>query len=169
MRGIPFLLTVFLFPALAWAGAAGPPSLPTTSGSGAAIEGDVVSVNGNAVKLWGIDAPDAGQTCRDRAGRTYDCFEAARKALAGYIGQNQITCHIRGQDSHGQQIGTCGVNGLDLAALMARDGWALAFQGLSFHYTRLEGEAQARRRGLWAGRVEPPWTWRSQQAGSDSP
>ncbi len=150
-----------------WAGTAGPPSLPTTSGSGAAVEGDVVSVNGGAVKLWGIDAPDVGQTCTDRRGRSYDCFEASKKALSRYIGQNQIECHIRGKDSHGQQIGTCGVKGMDLAALMTRDGWALAFQGLSFQYTRLEGEAQAHRRGLWSGRVEPPWIWRSLKTEAD--
>lgn len=142
------------------------PNLPITSGTGTAVEGDVVSVNGNAVKLWGIDAPDRGQTCQSAQGRTYDCFEASRKMLETYVGSQSLDCYIRGKDSHGQQIGTCGIggpSGLDLAALMVRDGWALSFHGLSLHYAELEAKAQAKRRGLWAGRVEAPWSWRSTQ------
>lgn len=137
--------------------------LPTIIGSGIAVEGDVISVNGQVVKLWGIDAPEVKQTCTTRQGQSYDCFTPAKDMLGSFIGQKQITCYIRGQDRHGQKVGTCGVDDLDLAALMVRAGWALAYLDLSPQYIELEGEAQARQRGLWKGRVEAPWSWRSRQ------
>ena len=138
--------------------------LPTVVGSGSAVEGDVLSVNGQVVRLWGIDAPEVKQTCTTRFNKQYDCFTPSKNMLSSYIGTKQVTCYIRGQDSNGQKVGTCGVNGLDLAALMVKSGWALAYIDLSPQYVELEGIAQSEKRGLWGGiRVEPPWSWRSRQ------
>jgi len=137
--------------------------MPLTQGGGQAVEGDMVSVNGTVVKLWGVDAPDAGQTCKRLNGTEYDCFAASKNALARLIGSNNIECYVRDKDSFGQSVGTCGVNGYDLGAMMIRDGWALSFHNLSPHYDRMEGVAQANRAGLWAGYVEAPWLWRSRQ------
>jgi endonuclease YncB( thermonuclease family) len=139
--------------------------MPVISGAGQAIEGDMLSVNGGLVKLWGVDAPDTGQKCQSNAGQEYDCFESSRAALDRYINGRTVECHIRGKDSFGQPVGTCGVAGLDLAALMVRGGWALAFQRLAPEYAQLEGMAQGKRAGLWAGIVEPPWDWRSKNSG----
>lgn len=136
---------------------------PTSIGAGTAVEGDLVSINGNAVKLWGIDAPDLGQMCISKFGQSYDCAAASKNVLAGHIGQKQITCYIRGKNSHGQQIGTCGIDGLDLGALMIRDGYAMSFRGLNVHYDKLQAYAQANKRGLWDGRFKAPWIWRSEQ------
>ena len=38
------------------------------SGTGSAMEGDVVSVKGTMIRLRGIDAPDPGQICRTMRG-----------------------------------------------------------------------------------------------------
>ncbi len=137
------------------------PALPTVSGSGTALEGDLISINGAAVKLWGVDAPDLGQTCFTPRNKSFDCFITSRDALAAMIGKNQMECFIRDKDSHGQKVGTCAVNGLDLGALMIRDGWAMAYHGLSQQYMILEGYAQSRKRGLWSGRFMSPWAWRT--------
>jgi endonuclease YncB( thermonuclease family) len=101
-----------------------------------------------------------GQTCKDARGRDYDCFERSKQALSRLIGRNQVECHMRGK-AIGRQIGTCAVNGLDLAAMMVRDGWAMAYHGLSHQYVDLEGIAQARKRGIWSGHAEAPWLWRT--------
>ena len=135
--------------------------MPTTIGTGMAIEGDAVSVNGTIVKLWGIDAPDKGQTCLSVFRKEYDCFNKAKDALTNLVGSNVITCYVRGKDSQGQKVGTCGVNGLDLGALMIKSGWALSFLSLSPQYVRLESLAQAKKIGVWAGQIEAPWLYRS--------
>jgi endonuclease YncB( thermonuclease family) len=152
-----FLLLLFVLPAsLALA-----ETLPTVVGSGTAVEGDSISVNGQVVKLWGIDAPETGQKCRNKLRQSYDCFSPSKNTLQSLIGQNQITCYIRGSDRHGQQIGTCAVNDLDLAALMVRSGWAMAYFNLTPQYVGLEADAQAQSKGLWAGHADPPWVWRT--------
>ena len=52
------------------------------SGTGNAMEGDVVSLNGTMIRLRGIDAPDPGQICRTMRGVEYDCFGAARLSFS---------------------------------------------------------------------------------------
>lgn len=140
------------------------PQLPTTIGTGIAVEGDILSVNGAVVRLWGIDAPEKGQTCKNYYGQSYNCFETAKAMLTQLIGQNQITCYIRGQDHNGQKLGTCAVGGLDLAAMMVRAGWAMSFASLSPQYNAMEGVAQAAKRGMWNGTALAPWLWRNEQA-----
>jgi endonuclease YncB( thermonuclease family) len=162
MINIISTLTLFLLVFFAAQAHAELAPMEQTIGTGTAVEGDIVSVNGTIVKLWGIDAPDDGQHCRAKSGKKYDCFTRSRDELTALVGTQQITCHIRDKDSKGQKVGTCGVNGLDLGALMVRRGWALSYYNLSPHYAKLEGWAQAEKRGLWRGQVQAPWIWRSQ-------
>ncbi len=48
----------------------------------------------------------------------------------------------------------------DLGAWMVRQGWALAYRRYSLDYVNEEADAQAARRGIWAGRFVKPWEWR---------
>ena len=50
-------------------------------------------------------------------------------------------------------------DGSELNGWMVRQGWALAY-GRAGSYRSYEQEAQAARRGLWAGNFVPPWEWR---------
>jgi endonuclease YncB( thermonuclease family) len=132
-------------------------------GTGSAMEGDVVSVNGTMVRLQGIDAPDPGQTCRTRRGTEYDCFTAARGQLQSMLDLGEVTCTVLATDRSQHSIGICKVLGKDLAAAMLVRGWALAYRRLSQDYGGLEARAQARKAGMWAGRVEAPWLWRTRK------
>ena len=132
-------------------------------GAGSALEGDVVSVSGSMVRLEGIDAPDPGQTCRTRHGSDYDCYTAARSQLQSMLDLGEVTCTVHATDRTQHRIGACKVLGKDLAAAMLVRGWALAYRQLSQEYGGLEARAQARKAGLWAGRVEAPWQWRTRQ------
>jgi endonuclease YncB( thermonuclease family) len=75
----------------------------------------------------------------------------------------EVTCLAKEQDRNQQHIGVCRVLGKDLSAAMLVRGWAFAYSHLSFDYTGLEARAQARKAGMWAGRAEAPWLWRSRQ------
>lgn len=158
----------FLFALITSSALASSEPPPTTIGSGMAVEGDVLSVNGAIVRLWGVDAPDVGQTCKTRRSKEYDCFTFSKNALNNIVREKQIICYIKGQDRNGQKIGICAVNGYDVAALMVRAGWALSYDGLSTQYASLMGNAQAKERGLWGGRVEPPWQWRTRKQAEDA-
>src|SRR3954466_2200095 len=133
------------------------------SGTGSAMEGDVVSVKGTMVRLRGIDAPDPGQTCRTLRGVEYDCFGAARDQLQSMLDLGPVTCRAREHDRSQHRIGVCRVLGKDLSAAMLVRGWAFAYSSLSADYDGLEARAQARKAGMWAGRVEAPWLWRTRK------
>jgi len=60
----------------------------------------------------------------------------------------------------GQFIAFCTIGPCDLAALMVREGWALADRRYANDYVDEEEEARTARRGLWKGEFVPPWEWR---------
>lgn len=132
-------------------------------GPATAVEGDVVSVKGSSVRLWGIDAPDTGQSCTARSGQPYDCGQYATSVLQALIADNPVRCRVRYVDRDGGRVGVCTVGSVDLAAAMVARGWALAYRRLSADYVGYEARAQSRRYGLWNGRVEAPWLWRSRK------
>lgn len=162
MPAIGLLIGLCLpLPALAQAGAAAG-GAPVT-GTGAAKEGDVVTVNGQEFRLDGIDAPDVGQTCKNVRGKEYDCFELSRKMLERIINNDEVTCTPKKDQGRKPPLAVCMVRGVDMGRAMVQLGYALAYRALSFTYDRDEAVAMSFRRGMWAGRVEPPWEWRSRQ------
>ncbi len=54
----------------------------------------------------------------------------------------------------------CTVAGEDIGSWMVQQGLALAYRRFSLDYVDEEAEAQATRRGIWAGEFVPPWEWR---------
>ncbi|NYZ12339.1 thermonuclease family protein [Azospirillum sp. RWY-5-1] len=141
------------------------PSVPNqrVTGTGIAVEGDLLTVNGRPVRLMGIDAPDPGQTCLTRGGRSYDCFASSTAVLRGLIQGGEVECTVADRDRNGQEMGECRVSGVDLGRAMVLRGWAFAYRSLSPAYQEAEAYAVSRRLGLWAGKVEKPWQWRSRK------
>lgn len=164
MRGRGVILLALLalpLPGMAQGGADKAP----IKGIGAAKEGDLVTVKGQEFRLFGIDAPDKGQTCVNVRGQNYDCFALATQILSLLINGMNIECTPRGESpAAGPKLAICRAeNGDDLAYAMVERGMALAYRPLSFDYVSIEARAISFRRGLWGGRVEPPWLWRSRQ------
>ena len=138
------------------------PAVPL-DGIAVVIEGDRLNVNGLPVRLYGIDAPELGQSCLSRRGEPYDCGTAARQVLERLVGTSPVQCSIFSVLENRDQVGTCAVAGRDLGATMVLSGWAFPQRALSDRYESLEGRAQAAKVGLWAGRAERPWIWRRRQ------
>ena len=132
------------------------------------MEGDRLNVGGLVVRLYGIDAPEIGQTCLSRRGETYDCGGVARDMLERLIGARPVQCAVYSVLANDEQIGACSVDGRDLAAAMVIRGWAFPVRSLSSRYEALEGRAQSARAGLWSGRAERPWIWRRRQGSNDT-
>ena len=134
------------------------------------IDGDTIVVRGAAVRLYGIDAPELGQTCR--IGRhAYDCGKIARTALLDLTAGVPVTCKLVPSDpapgtirapDHGPEgrIGRCSADGYDLSEGMAYTGWALASRRVSSRYLGFEDQARTAGRGLWKGQFVTPWDWR---------
>ncbi|TWB46172.1 thermonuclease family protein [Nitrospirillum pindoramense] len=133
-------------------------------GHAQATEGDTLLVDGGEIKLYGIDAPDPGQTCQNRRGASYDCFAQATKELQAIVQDKIVRCTTKESPPKQRRLGVCTVEGRDVAGIMVRAGWALAYTALSPDYYSVQVLAMSHRAGMWGGRVEAPWLWRDRQA-----
>ena len=129
-------------------------------GSAWVIDGDSIEISGTRIRLEGIDAPEANQTCTNSKGATWPCGSTATRELRAYIRGRDVTCYPRGSDQHKRALAVCSLpDGSDINAWMVRQGWALA-SGFAKTYGSEEAEAAAAKRGMWAGSFVAPWQWR---------
>lgn len=124
------------------------------------IDGDTLEVGAETIRLWGIDAPEGGQSC-ERAGVSYDCGAEARAALSRLVLGRTVRCEARYKDRYGRTVARCFTGSVDVGSELVRQGWALDYERYSKgHYRQDQAEAEAEGHGLWSGTFEPPWEWR---------
>ncbi len=133
------------------------------------LEGDLIAVNGTLVRLYGIDAPELGQTCRSRRGQGYDCGAAARTILDRLVGDREVECAAYARLASGEYVARCRIGRADLGSAMVRRGWAFPLPSLSNRYMQDEAYAQAAGAGVWSGRAQRPWVWRREQERAGRP
>ena len=139
--------------------------VPTVSARGAivgpavAIDGDTLQVDGQKIRLYGVDAPEVAQTCVAR--REWRCGIEAMHALAQKIASGTVDCAERGRAGDDTLLATCRLGAEDLAAWLVEKGWALAWRAQSSDYLVEEQNARVARRGIWRGTILPPWDWRA--------
>lgn len=129
------------------------------------IDGDSFEIGAVGVRLFGVDAPEGRQSCK-RGGRDWACGDEAARLLRRLVGDRSITCTRRDVDDYGRIVATCRAGNVDLAAAMARSGFATAYRRYSDDYVDEENEARAARRGIWAGEFTQPEAYRSKQRDS---
>ena len=130
------------------------------AGPARVIDGDTLSIGDVRIRLEGIDAPEAGQTCKSRSGVSWPCGSAATAALERLIAGWPVRCDRRGTDKYGRTLAVCFVRGLDVNAEMVRQGYAWAFVKYSSSYVKEEAAARAGSRGIWQGEATPAWDYR---------
>jgi endonuclease YncB( thermonuclease family) len=73
------------------------------------IDGDGIEVDGARVRLFGIDAPEMRQPCRNRTGGAYGCGEQARAALQQVAEGRQVSCIVKTRDKYRRAVSVCSV------------------------------------------------------------
>ena len=133
------------------------------TGRADAIDGDTLLVGGIRVRLEGIDAPEAEQTCTDAQGRTWNCGSEAQRFLAGLVATELVHCEERGLDTYKRLLGVCRAGAIEVNAELVRRGLAWAFTRYSQSYVAHEAEARRVKAGIWAGSAQPAWEYRAQR------
>jgi endonuclease YncB( thermonuclease family) len=129
-------------------------------GQARVLDGDSIEISGARIRLQGIDAPEWEQTCVDAAGQAWPCGKTAAQELRRHIGARDLTCEPSGFDRYNRILAACfGPDGSDVNAWLVRRGWALAYGG-GRNYRSEQDEAEAAKRGIWAGTFLPPEEWR---------
>ncbi len=125
-------------------------------------DGDSFTLGAARYRLHGIDAPELHQECYDPAGAAWPCGRHARSELRRIIGTEAVVCKTQSVDRFGRNVATCTAGGRDIAEEMVRAGYATAhaLRGGVNPYGSAERKARLERRGIWAGRFDPPHEWR---------
>jgi len=135
----------------------------TIVGPARVLDGDSLEVRGRQIRLFGIDAPEGGQTCLDQARRSYPCGERARAALIAKIGGSTVRCVVQDTDRYERLVAVCYRGDEDLNGWLVAEGWALAYRRYSRDYVDAEDAARRAGVGMWRGRFEKPWEYRERQ------
>lgn len=167
------LLTAALLAALLPAARSGPAEaqmgqaeIDEIVGEARAISGDTIEIGGDDLRLYGIDAPEMGQTCWNARGVPYDCGQASRNIMERLVTGRTLHCSTFDVRVDGTLIGTCrldSADGMDLGRVMVRGGWAFSDRALSDRYENSEAMAQMAAAGFWSGRAQRPHHWRAEQ------
>ncbi|WP_291175255.1 thermonuclease family protein [Hyphomicrobium sp.] len=139
------------------------------SGRAVVIDGDTLEIGGERIRLEGIDAPEADQTCGGGWFGMWKCGRAATEQLRWLTGGRRIDCESAGRDKYGRVLGWCSAGGRDLNAEMVRTGHAWAFVKYSTRYQALEAEARRSKVGVWKGDAEPAWVFRERRWAAAEP
>lgn len=129
-------------------------------GRASIIDGDTIEIQGKRIRLFGMDAPESRQVCRDEDGHDYRCGQRAALALADKIGRRTVSCDPKDVDRYGRIVAVCKSGGEDLNGWLVREGLAVAYRRFSMDYVPMEDAARSAKRGIWAGSFVEPKEWR---------
>ena len=74
------------------------------------IDGDTIIVDNKKVRLFGIDAPEKAQLCKDSSGNNYRCGIVATEKLNELIFSSTnktVNCENIAKDQYGRLISNC--------------------------------------------------------------
>ncbi len=129
------------------------------------IDGDTIKINGEKVRLHGIDAPEMEQICQNENNNSYACGVVAKEALYNWISKSKekVYCYYSERDRYKRIIGKCylGANSSNsLNKRMVREGHAVAYTRYSNDYIGAQNDAKDWSRGIWRGKFDLPEEWR---------
>ncbi len=133
-------------------------------GDAVAVDGDTLIVNGTRIRLFGIDTPEAEQTCPAAAGSEWACGRAAEDRLSELLSLGPIACDGGDLDDYGRTLAVCDAfDGTPINATLVAEGLAWAFVRYSTDYLAQEAGARAAGLGIWQAPTEPAWDYRADE------
>ena len=127
------------------------------------IDGDTLSIGAVHYRLFGIDAPEAGQQCESATGPKWRCGDIATARLVELVRGAEVKCNSQGVDDYDRILAVCTSSGRELNAAMVEEGLAWAFRKYSDRYSVLEDMIRSHRRGIWQAATEAPWDFRARR------
>lgn len=134
---------------------------PALQGRATVVDADTLVVAGQRIRIAGIDAPEARQTCT-RDGEPWQCGAAATLALRRFLEGQAVTCTGQERDRFDRVLARCLAGTEDVGGWLVRQGWALAYTRYSYRYLPQQALAWWDGNGLWSSSFDTPEEWRRQ-------
>ena len=143
-------------------------SIEKIEGVPSVTDGDTIKINGNKIRLFGIDAPEVKQSCKKpyisfsfySLYKKYNCGVISTEKLRDKISNKKISCLISNKDRYGRFIGECFYKNLNINSWMVKNGYAVAYLKYSKKFVAQENQAKKNKLGIWQGPFINPWEWR---------
>ena len=130
-------------------------------------DGDTIKMGKENIRLFGIDAPEMKQICKDKNNDPYACGHSSKVYLKDLINHpgygDQIYCYYSERDRYKRIIGECFVGAeskININYLMVLRGQAVAYIRYSEKYLEAQNQAKKDKVGIWAGTFDLPEEWR---------
>jgi endonuclease YncB( thermonuclease family) len=139
-------------------------------GQASIVDGDTLEIHGTRIRLWGIDAPESSQLCRDEDSSLYRCGARVANDLDAFLARRPVTCTSMNLDQYGRTVATCSAGGADLGEWLVSNGLALDWPRFSKgKYEAAQRNAEHAGRGIWKGSYVEPWLYRACIRANGSP
>jgi len=133
------------------------------------VDGDSFAIGDARLRLFGVDAPEAAQTCTARDGQDWACGGwVTDQVRLDYEGA-WADCTTLDTDRYDRAVVRCTVAGDDLGRALVQAGLATAYRDYSWDYDLDEKAAQLAGVGIWSGTFENPAVFRQEQRPPDTP
>src|ERR1700681_1701228 len=73
-------------------------------GQASVIDGDTIEIHGTRIRIFGIDAPESDQLCRNEESELYRCGQKASNALFNFIARRPIECVGVDRDRYNRSV-----------------------------------------------------------------
>ena len=132
------------------------------------IDGDSLEINGNKIRLFGIDAPEKKQICKKpyliisflNFQRDYRCGLMATNQLKKFNNNRTIKCISKNKDRYNRYLSTCYLKKIDINSWLVKNGYAVVYKRYSKKYILEERHAKKNKLGVWQGTFQNPEEWR---------
>ncbi len=124
------------------------------------IDGDTLHVGDTRVRIFGIDAVEAKQTCQTEQGVAWPCGAWVKARVTQAYDGRRATCTAVDTDRYGRTVARCTIAGDDIGAALVTAGLATAYRRYADDYVAQEADAAKADRGLWAMRMQSPEAFR---------
>ncbi len=135
-------------------------------GSARVLDGDTLEIQGQKIRLHGIDAPENAQKCAPQARQDehkWRCGRTAKRRMIEMTQGQDVSCKLRKKDGFGRWIAECFVSDVNLNRQMVLQGMAWAFRKYSMDFIGEEQQAKRKGVGIWSANNEPAWTYRAKK------
>jgi len=123
------------------------------------VDGDSLEIDGQRIRLDGIDAPEYKQICKDATGKDYACGQKALEFAQNFIAQSEVDCQcLPEKDRYQRELCECFVNEESLNKALVTAGWAVPYR--ADEYSAAQKEARRYKRGIWQGKNMRPALYR---------